>query len=266
MEPLIFLHIPKNGGSTFHRLLSQLYSEDAIWNVNGATMDNQSIRAFVEAPPATCDRIRLLKGHMPFGLHRYLPGNPRYVTFLRHPVSRTMSSFLYINRPASSRYELARKFNGSVSAFIESGVSPGMDNGQIRWLIDGFHDLPFGGINESHLEEAWRNLCTYFAVVGLTERFLDSVDLMAHKLQWTNVPPIVRENVRRKRTAGVSSSDKSTIEKYNSFDLELYSRASKLLERQLATEQPSSVAKEIVEKRSMTRLVLRSLKYLKINR
>ena len=41
------------------------------------------------------DRIRYLSGHVPFGVHRVFDRPARYITVLRNPVERVVSSFYF---------------------------------------------------------------------------------------------------------------------------------------------------------------------------
>ena len=93
-DNLIFMHIPKNAGATLHPVLERHYGKRTRHSINVA----DDIEAFKRLPQAQRDRIRLLKGHMPFGLHEYLAGRSAYITLLRHPAERIVSHYYYVKR------------------------------------------------------------------------------------------------------------------------------------------------------------------------
>ncbi len=89
--------------------------------------------------------IKLLRGHQPFGLHRFLPQTCTYVTVLRDPVARVVSQFFYIlKNPHNPLHDQVRKM-ASPAEFVQSGISVGMNDGQVRWLLGELRTLPFGG-------------------------------------------------------------------------------------------------------------------------
>ena len=45
-------------------------------------------------------------------------------------------------------------------------------------------NVPFGSINEEHYEMAIKNLDNHFAVTGITERFNESILVLANELNW----------------------------------------------------------------------------------
>src|SRR5690606_18742995 len=131
----------------------------------------------------------LIKGHMPFGVHEYLPNESTYITMLRDPVERVISHYDYVLR-RTTHHLRARiiESNMDLEAYVTSGITHEMDNGQVRLLSGHDDDLPFGACSELHLQQALRNLREHFSVVGLAERFDHSILLMQHALGWRNAP------------------------------------------------------------------------------
>jgi len=86
-NPLIFIHKPKTAGTTFHFILSREYKDCAsYWLPSNNAGSGEKYLADLSLE--TREAIKLLRGYMYYGLDKYLSGSPRYITFLRNPVSR----------------------------------------------------------------------------------------------------------------------------------------------------------------------------------
>ena len=101
-KSVIFLHIPKVGGSTISKIIERQYRPRNIFHVR----DNSSqkriqncVDEFKVLPVAEKERIKVLMGHMGFGLHNFLPQPSVYFTLLRDPVERVISYYYFILRP-----------------------------------------------------------------------------------------------------------------------------------------------------------------------
>jgi len=88
-DALIFLHIPKTAGITFRRIVTQQYDLSAHHQIDGEHIED-SVAAFKGLPETRRANVRLLTGHMPFGLHQFLPRRARYITLLRDPIERVI--------------------------------------------------------------------------------------------------------------------------------------------------------------------------------
>lgn len=227
---LIFLHLPKNGGTTFHSILDRYfkkeetfwidYDENGVWNLD----------YFKTLPPEKRQDIRLLKGHMNFGLHSYLNGDSEYITFLRHPVSRTISFYNYVkNTPGNRLYKQAQE--RSIVDFITEIQEPDIVNGQIR-KISGIDDTP-----EAMLDKAMENIKLHFSFCGLQERFDDSLVLLSDIYNWNNLR-YEKLNVNSKNTpphySSVNQHVIDIILEVNKGDLAFYSLMEKEFDRKFS--------------------------------
>ncbi len=57
---------------------------------------HQSITQLKNMPEEKRNKIRCLKGHMPFGLHKYLLNSSVYLTVLREPIERVISHYYFV--------------------------------------------------------------------------------------------------------------------------------------------------------------------------
>ena len=235
-DNLIFLHIPKAAGSTLHPVLERHYSKRAYRTITVP----QQLEAFKQSPEAERRQVRLLKGHMPFGMHTYLEGRSRYVTLLRHPAERIVSHYYYVKRRPGHYLHHHIAAGMGLAEFASAGLSGEMDNGQVRLLSGHDQDIPCGQCTRDLLDTAQRNIEQYFAVAGLTERFDESLVLMAIELGWNWTPYYLNRNVTQDKPVArqIDPVALKAIEQANPLDFELYEWASQRFQTQLARRQP----------------------------
>jgi len=235
-KKLIFLHIPKTAGSTFHMILNKRYKSDEIKNLFGSRYSEPEIKNFIETPVESKKNIRLLKGHMPYGMHNYLPQESKYISVIRNPIERVISQYYYIKKNNyNPLHNLVEKDGMSISEFVSSGISVGMNNGHCRFLNGDLDEYKFNQCDDILLDRVKENITTNFIWLGLTERFDESILVLSILLGWESPPYYIRENVSRNRKSrdSISKEDLSIIEKYNSLDMKLYSFANEMLDKQI---------------------------------
>ncbi len=244
--PVIFLHNLKAGGTTFREILIRQYGARAVYTVGGrhrTTGDLRRIRSL------DADKVRVIQGHIPFGVHELLRRESTYLTLLRDPVERIVSLYRFILSGRLSRMRRKDTVDlSSLEAFVERGALPEVDNGQTRRL-SGL-DPEFGRCPDGMLEVAKANLRERFSAVGLTERFDESVVLARRLFGWKSVLYLRRQVTRSGPGDEVISPEaRRAVERYNELDRELYRYAEGLLEeaigrkaeRRLMPMQPGDV-------------------------
>lgn len=219
-ENLVFLHIPKNGGTTLHSILERIYSPKNTFSIK--VIDNIRLNTvdFINLPIEKRKDIKLLKGHMLFGLHEYLSGDSKYITFLRKPEDRMLSFYHYVKkRPNHRLYNDIFGKGLSFHEFIEQIDAGDIHNAQVRWISGLEH-----GTDEEMLEKALKNIETHFAFVGILEEYDISLLLLSKIYGW-GIPHYKQQN------KGTYSAGKKTIEQKtldliaekNGVDIKLYS-------------------------------------------
>ena len=159
-DTLIFLHLPRTGGTTLRDILSKQYSDKVTFE-NKTLLDTD--QNFNVENKSEKGKHKLIKGHVYFGIHEHIIQNCTYFSMMRNPIERVTSVYNYIkNRPKHKDYEYIK--NKSITHYIESKRNLFMDNGQTR-LLAGRHtslEVPFRRINEGHLEQAKENIKNHF--------------------------------------------------------------------------------------------------------
>ena len=90
--PIIFLHIPKTAGSTVHKIL---HNEDKGLK-HFLCVNYKEIELFEKLSIVEKKEIKIIRGHLPFGVHENYPGAITYFTFFRNPIKRSISDFNYL--------------------------------------------------------------------------------------------------------------------------------------------------------------------------
>jgi hypothetical protein len=246
-KTLLFLHIPKAGGTTLQSILAREYAPEISYAIGSTSRD--TIAAFCALPQEQRHKVRMLCGHMGFGLHRYCAPPTSYMTFLRQPVPRVISTYDYILRtPSHTHYARLTAGPLSLAEFVRQGVSKvGVDNGQTRLLSgepNSGDGIGFRECTRTHLEQAKANLAASFAAVGLMERYNASLLIMQRAFGW-RTPYYVEQNVSQGRAerAHLPKDVLRMIADYNQLDSELYRFAQGLFEQQVKRQGPLFAAR-----------------------
>lgn len=231
---VIFLHIPKTAGTTLIKVLDRHYPAHRVYSLG---LDaHAAVKAFKMLPLAERQQIRLLRGHMPFGLHSDLPQPSTYVTVLRDPIERVISEYYFILRtPQHYLYDVVVKNKMSLKALLESEVALMMNDGQTRLLSGVWGEIGFGDCSAADLALAKQNLSQHFSVVGLTERFDETLLLLKRTLGWRRSIFYRRQNVdaNRPNRHALDAGTLALVAEVNRHDLALYAHAQTLFTAQL---------------------------------
>jgi len=173
-------------------------------------------------PREELERHQVFKGHMPFGLHEFLPRPVGYITFLRDPVRRAISHYrMLCRKKIVPPPHVIAPFRGNWNTASHPELAYALDNGQTRVLSGTDPDLPFGACSESHLQKALENLERHFQFVGLTEQFDLSLLLLGKECGW-KWHFYVPDNVTPGEGPSLSPALVESIRDLNRFDAELY--------------------------------------------
>ncbi len=229
-EALIFLHIPKTAGTTLNRIIESQYSPFAIF-----TMDPHRIRAtaerFKRLPEARRRRLQVVRGHLFYGIHEFLPQGATYITMLREPVARLLSSYYFaLRRPLNPLHRKLKREGLGVEDCLR--LFPDRNNTQCRFIA-GVKDTAIS--DERLLEIAKENLTKSFSVVGICERFEESLILISTTFGW-EIGFYENQKVAKSRPM-VEQQLADLIREHNRLDVELYEFGKKLFEQNLRNKE-----------------------------
>ena len=255
---LIFLHVPKTAGTTLNRIIEKQYSPTRIYSIPGGWGSRWSTRKFKRLSTKRLSRLEAVKGHLHYGIHRGIPQAVTYMTMLREPVDRIISSYYYArSNRIHPLHHIVVDREISLAQFLD--LVPWGHNLQTK-LIGG---IPMSEINPPQalaaarrgeivpwdqfagrhcdgemLELAKRNLEHHFSSVGLTERFAESLALMKIAYGWQlSRFQSFRKSKQRPRDTYLAEELVNRIRQINVFDLELYAFAEKLFQTKLERHQ-----------------------------
>lgn len=225
---VIFLHIPKAGGTTLNGIINQQYPKNTTFRFHRI----DTWRTINDLPQQRRESLRLIRGHFAFGLHQFLPCDAIYFTLLRDPVARFISEYHYIRRsPGLKLHEQLQSI--SLEQYIDTkGQTAG--NLQTR-LLFGLSKIS-NATPEAIVAQAKENLDRYFHVVGLVERFDETLVLLKQAFHWRS-PVYVKQNTtstHEKVRLPISEKTLEKIRECNAMDLELYAYATQKFEQQIA--------------------------------
>lgn len=233
---VLFLHIPKTGGTTLRSVISRQYPQGGSYEIVNPI--NESIIEFRESSAASRLQYSLLQGHMSYGLHEFMSDDFSYVTMLREPLRRAVSDYAFVStNTLHPLYESVQSM--SFSDYLNSGMTSQLENGQTR-LIAG--DCEPGNIGiptvnpmtDDDLLRATDHISRHFSVVGVLERFDESLLLMRQALGW-KLPFYVKQNITAKGAKPrLNTEDLETARRQNNLDLKLYQASLDNLDQQIA--------------------------------
>jgi hypothetical protein len=169
--------------------------------------------------------LRVVRGHLVYGIHEFLPQGATYVTILRDPVARVLSAYYFVlRRPLNPLHQKLKRERLGVEDCLR--LFPERDNLQCR-LIAGVKDTTIG--DERLLDIAKENLTKSFSVVGICERFEESLTVISTTFGW-QVPFYTSQKVAKSRPT-VEPGLVNLIREHNRLDVELYEFGKKLFEQ-----------------------------------
>jgi hypothetical protein len=237
---VLFLHIPKAGGTT---LGEYVYNQARAPDDSDEGLLNAGVLFipygfFKEAdlrvpehirPTLARTDLRAVVGHFWFGVHEHLRRPSTYVTLLRDPVERVVSLYHYL--------KLDERM--SLDEFAAAPPFREADNDQVRRIAGA--DPEIGGCTRAMLDAAKENLRRHFSVVGVTERFDETLVLLNRRLGWTKEVGSWPRNVNpaRRPTDSLPQSTVDAIRARHALDAELHRFANEWMDDAIAAEGPA---------------------------
>ncbi|HEU0208548.1 MAG TPA: sulfotransferase family 2 domain-containing protein [Candidatus Udaeobacter sp.] len=254
-EAVIFLHVPKTAGTTLNRLIEWEYPLFEIYSIDPVFF-RWSASHLWRLPPQRLKKIRMFKGHMLFGLHKILPQPASYISVLRDPIDRVISAFYFMRSyMLHPLYWKFRREKWTIEDFIRRLPR---ENVQCKILAGADYNAP---CTEAIFEQAKENLLRHFSVVGLSERFEESLALMKLRFGW-KLSSYSSFNVTRTRPKkhDLSQATLDLVIAKNSFDVALYELAASMFQTAINAHasEVSQITRELEAVRARTQTPVRS--------
>lgn len=211
MLEIVYIHIPKTGGSSILQLFHKNFDEAEICAVKrNLFKENPSAAPSSLLLNAVSPRTRVLHGHFTYeevapllALHP----NAKVITFLRNPVDRVVSNYSYFKTRILEGKVPAHQLARESETLKEYASLPASQNRMSRFLK---------GISPENL---------FFT--GFLENFEDDLERLFGLLGLQiEVIPFINENKEsRSKKQSLTMEEYKYLEKLNADDMELYRRA-----------------------------------------
>jgi hypothetical protein len=210
MISLISIHIPKTAGTSFYRVMQQVYGP-AI----SPSLRRKDIPALLEenaqSIPHASDSFSIWHGHFRYLEIRdwHIRSSAPVITWLRHPIDRIQSNYLFFQSRLQNPeinpevYELNKDRLGE--SLLDYAAMPENQN-RISWFLEGITP-----------EE--------FLFIGIMEQFDTDLQRLGHVLKWPHIPVAERYNEGTIQKEPISAKTRALLEKWNEQDLQWYHAA-----------------------------------------
>lgn len=235
-ETAIYLHIPKNGGTTTQSYVRKVCDYPSQYHIKPNDVVNNTLE-FYNLPQSDKLKVKLVRGHIKFGFHELVQGESKYISILRDPVDRTISQYFHAKRhPHHAHYRAITEKGLTILDYIDPNSNYIKSNMQTRYITGvgnrplvelGFEQYaPVTGLNNEYLTSAFDNIKQKFSVVGILE---DLPGFVANLNKYYNknieyVSKVMNANPNKySDEQDITASIKKSIMEVNSLDVALYS-------------------------------------------
>jgi hypothetical protein len=195
---ILSVHIPKCGGTTFRSILNKIYAPDIFFEYS------QESDQIVNAKNIS-ENVKCIHGHLIYKAYKQLIHSSNLITFLRHPVYRTISFYEHIKRIPSDAGTLSQFFNSSNPSLIEFAEHPIARN----------YGLGFtGNLNPDD-----------FLFIGFLEEFESSIKNCSKALNWQVIPSYEIKNKGNLKEDILTKNQYEYIKDLNKEELNWYNHA-----------------------------------------
>jgi hypothetical protein len=213
------MHMEKCGGTSLDRLLRDEYADGFVLYDPGSP----GFTSIPELPQG----IRCVHGHMFYGLHKRFPQQrSEYITLLRNPVERFLSSFEHARRHEHPLRGMVTG-HGGFERFCSEHAARHYRNLFVRRLAG-----VWGEVTQSDLDRA-ENVLRSFAVVGQLEHSSRFVSTCADRFGW-RTRQLAHHNAAPRSgppLAGYSQEEQQRALAANEWDRQLIERVRDILVR-----------------------------------
>lgn len=232
----IHLHIPKTGGTTLRDIIQRQYRSEKILMIPKL---EESENILKEVSTSQINQLKLIQGHLKYGIHNHFHRRAKYFAIIRDPINRVLSTYYYVLSQKNNPQNLSTSNNQmTIYDFVQSGVNPFLINGQTQ-LISGKTGEIDNPIIESEelFSLAKENIENDFLFLGITEMFDETILILKNMLGW-HMPyySIANRTKKKPNYDAVNPTIISFIKEHNQLDIKLYNITKTSLLNRIAKE------------------------------
>ncbi len=237
--PFFFLHIPRTAGTTINAVIKNNFEPHEILSVY-RDADYTMLR-HIDA--ALLDRIKLIQGHLLLSSHdppRIFSREVRVFTFLRNPVDRLVSEYLFLKSwPDNHLYRYLNEGEVSFCDYITS------DAKELRYRGKNFMTRAVSGMDfdlsrfpRQALDTAKHHLEHVFGFVGIQEMFDESLLVLRDFLGLRSIFHERTNALRSEVKQRITEADRAVAREHNAADMELHAFAVEVFKNAVAARGP----------------------------
>lgn len=218
----IHLHIPKTGGTTLRDIIQRQYQSEKILMIPKLDESEDILK---EVSTSQINQLKLIQGHLKYGIHNHFHRRAKYFAIIRDPINRVLSTYYYVLSQKNNPQNLSTSNNQmTIYDYVQSGVNPFLINGQTQLISGKTGNIDNPIIKSEELFSlAKENIANDFLFLGITEMFDETILILKNMLGW-HMPyySIANRTKNKPNYDAVNPTIISFIKEHNQLDIKLY--------------------------------------------
>ena len=232
----IHLHIPKTGGTTLRDIIQRQYQSEKILMIPKLDESEDILK---EVSTSQINQLKLIQGHLKYGIHNHFHRRAKYFAIIRDPINRVLSTYYYVLSQKNNPQNLSTSNNQmTIYDYVQSGVNPFLINGQTQLISGKTGNIDNPIIKSEELFSlAKENIANDFLFLGITEMFDETILILKNMLGW-HMPyySIANRTKNKPNYDAVNPTIISFIKEHNQLDIKLYNITKTSLLNKIAEE------------------------------
>ena len=232
----IHLHIPKTGGTTLRDIIQRQYQSEKILMIPKLDESEDILK---EVSTSQINQLKLIQGHLKYGIHNHFHRRAKYFAIIRDPINRVLSTYYYVLSQKNNPQNLSTSNNQmTIYDYVQSGVNPFLINGQTQLISGKTGNIDNPIIKSEELFSlAKENIANDFLFLGITEMFDETILILKNMLGW-HMPyySIANRTKNKPNYDAVDPTIISFIKEHNQLDIKLYNFTKTSLLNKIAEE------------------------------
>ena len=232
----IHLHIPKTGGTTLRDIIQRQYQSEKILMIPKLDESEDILK---EVSTSQINQLKLIQGHLKYGIHNHFHRRAKYFAIIRDPINRVLSTYYYVLSQKNNPQNLSTSNNQmTIYDYVQSGVNPFLINGQTQLISGKTVNIDNPIIKSEELFSlAKENIANDFLFLGITEMFDETILILKNMLGW-HMPyySIANRTKNKPNYDAVDPTVISFLKEHNQLDIKLYNFTKTSLLNKIAEE------------------------------